>query len=98
MRWIKGIFILMLAGGAMSWWHHQQTVKFCSTIYPGLSYNELKTLFFQSGNEHWWEGQFEEKERPGVWKVYLPDPATIGEFACKIEHDGTKVISSAYGV
>src|SRR5277367_4061973 len=97
-RWIKGILIFLVAVVAMSWWEHQQTVSFCAKIYPGLSYTDLKTLFLQSGNERYWAHQFEDKEHPGVWKVYLPDPATVGEYACKIKHDGTKVISSAYGI
>jgi hypothetical protein len=93
----KFAFAIIALFAVCDLWQHWQTIHFCDQAKPGLPYAKLAAMFLQSGNETWWSRQFPKQGTPGVWKVYLPDPATVGEYACTIEHDGTKVLSSRYG-
>jgi hypothetical protein len=96
-KFCLAVFVVCgLIAGKMGWEHHQ-TLQFCENAHPGLPYAQLETLFLQYGSEGYWRAQFEDKDHPGVWKVYLPDPSTIGEMACTVWHDRVKVISSKYG-
>jgi hypothetical protein len=95
--WVAGIVAILLALTAVLMWQsHQQTVNFCTSITPGMAYKELEAKFTQSGHENWFNAQTEEKDHPGRWKVQLPDPSSMGEKACVIEHDRAKVLSSKY--
>jgi hypothetical protein len=74
-------------------WFHNKALNFCDQITPNMPLKSLLVLIENEGVQIRMGNSSRAME---ISKIILPDPSTIGEMACVIDHDGNTVISAKY--
>ena len=71
--------------------------QMCNTIPSGSSVADLHRIISAYGfSSFHGDGQGDSNfdARDGLWTIYVPAPSTLGEFACKIQHNGNVVTAA----
>ena len=76
------------------WWDSRQLKSLCAEANEGVAVSALPALAEKYGFARRWV-EHGTRERNGAgWVTYVPSSATIGEVACVIHYDDTKVLSA----
>jgi len=83
-------FLLLSAYFVYMVWEAQKIGAFCKAVRPGeaaSSISEIADSYGINPRSMW------ETKNGDLWHISVPVTAAMGEFKCKITHDGTKIIS-----
>ena len=73
-------------------WEGRQLKSLCAEANEGVAVSDLPALAEKYGfARHWVEHGIRDRNGPG-WVTYVPSASTIGEFACGIHYNDTRVM------
>ncbi len=74
------------------WWEGRQLNALCAEANEGVAVSALPALAEKYGfARHWVAHGILDRNGPG-WVMYVPSSSTIGEFACAIHYNDTRVL------
>jgi hypothetical protein len=87
------VLILIAVSVITMLWFQNKAINFCEQITPSMPLKSLLILIEKEGVAIKMGNSSRAME---ISTIILPDPSTIGEMACVIDHDGNTVISAKY--
>jgi len=74
------------------WWEGRQLKSLCAEANEGIAVSALPALAEKYGfARHWIERGIRDGNDPS-WVTYIPSTSTIGEVACEIHYNATRVL------